>query len=155
MTDQLDNIEIFTDGACRGNPGPGGWGIVLKYRNHKKYFSGSEKNTTNNRMELTAIINALKMVKKNLPIIVTTDSQYVKKGITTWIFKWKKNNWKTSNKNLVKNKDLWKQLDIVVLGYNNITWTWIKGHSGHCENELADKLANLAIDNLLLQKDKQ
>ena len=140
-------ITIFTDGACSGNPGKGGWGAVLLYQDNEKHLSGSEKLTTNNRMELTAPIMALKRIKKKSEIIIYTDSNYVKDGITKWIFNWKKNNWKTSAKKEVKNKELWIELDSLIQ-IHSITWDWVKGHSGHPENERADLLANVAIEKL-------
>ncbi len=143
-------IEIFTDGACRGNPGPGGWGALLRYGDHQKHLKGAVAHTTNNRMELTAAIEGIRAVKKTARIALTTDSQYVKNGITTWIHNWRSNNWRTSNKTAVKNVDLWQQLDALCQNHD-IEWHWIKGHSGHPENELADELANLAIDELLNQ----
>lgn len=148
MQQKLTCIEIFTDGACRGNPGPGGWGAVLRYHKHEKHLNGAEPLTTNNRMELTAVIKALEALKKAYPTKITTDSQYVHSGITKWLAKWKNHNWKNSDKKPVKNMDLWQQLDTIAQKHQ-ITWHWIKGHSGHKENELADKLANLAIDNLI------
>jgi len=147
---QQDNcIEIFTDGACRGNPGVGGWGAILRYNKHEKSLNGAEKLTTNNRMELTAVIKSLESLKKpcDFTIRVTTDSQYVRKGITEWLEQWKKRNWHTSNKQPVKNKDLWQQLDEISKQYK-ISWHWVKGHNGHRENELADQLANQAIDDM-------
>lgn len=141
-------IEIFTDGACRGNPGPGGWGAVLRAGAHEKKISGAEKHTTNNRMELMAVIKALESVKNSSKIAITTDSQYVKNGISLWIHGWKKNGWKTSDKKPVKNIDLWQELDTLVQSHD-ISWHWVRGHTGHPENELADELANIAIDNLL------
>jgi ribonuclease HI len=143
----MQQIEIFTDGACRGNPGPGGWGAILRYNKIEKHLNGAEILTTNNRMELTAVIKALEALKKSCAIKVTTDSQYVRKGITEWISQWKKRNWHTSNKKPVKNVDLWQRLDTITKQHK-ISWHWVKGHSGHPENELADQLANQAIDNL-------
>lgn len=141
-------IEIFTDGACRGNPGPGGWGAILRSGKHEKELYGAEEETTNNRMELMAAIEALTAVKRKSDIALTTDSQYVRKGITEWIHNWRKNNWKTAQKKPVKNADLWQQLDELASSHN-IEWHWVKGHSGHIENERADTLANIAIDELL------
>lgn len=141
-------VEIFTDGACRGNPGPGGWGAILRYNHHEKHLSGAELLTTNNKMELTAVIRALAALKKQCEIKITIDSQYVRQGITIWIHQWKKNGWKTKDKKPVKNIDLWQQLDAIVQSHN-IKWHWVKGHSNHPENELADQLANKAIDKLL------
>jgi len=145
---QLITVEIFTDGACRGNPGPGGWGAILRYNRHEKLLKGTETLTTNNRMELVAVIEALKKLKKPCVVKITTDSQYVKNGITLWMHQWKQNGWKTSNKKPVKNIDLWQELDRIAQ-LHKISWHWVKGHSNHPENELADKLANEAIDELL------
>jgi ribonuclease HI len=145
----MDNVvHIFVDGACRGNPGPGGWGALLRYKDKEKKLYGSELNTTNNRMELTAAIKALKSLKRSCNIIVTTDSQYVRKGITEWMPNWLKRNWKTANKKPVKNMDLWQELAEETL-HHHIEWHWVKGHSGHVENEIADALANKGIDELL------
>ena len=140
--------EIYTDGACRGNPGPGGWGAVLRYKNHEKTLYGSERLTTNNRMELMAAIRALESLKRPCRVHLTTDSQYVQKGITEWMANWKRNGWKTAVKKPVKNADLWQRLDTAIASHE-IQWEWVRGHSGHPENELADKLANKAIDELL------
>ena len=141
-----DKVYIFTDGACRGNPGEGGWGAILQSDNHEKEINGYSENTTNNIMELTAVIKSLQALKKTCDVILTTDSKYVKNGITTWIHNWKKNGWKTANKKSVKNKDLWILLDQECRKHK-VTWEWIKGHSGHELNERADLLANFAIDN--------
>ena len=141
-----NKVYIFTDGACRGNPGEGGWGAILQSNNHEKEISGYSEKTTNNIMELTAVIKSLQALKKTCDVILTTDSKYVKNGITTWIHNWKKNGWKTANKKSVKNKDLWILLDQECRKHK-VTWKWIKGHSGHELNERADLLANLAIDN--------
>ena len=138
-------LTIYTDGACRGNPGMGGWGAILKYEANSKEINGFSKDTTNNIMELTAVIEALKQLNRSCNIIITTDSNYVKNGITKWIHNWKLNGWKTANKKPVKNKDLWMKLD-ALSKQHQIKWKWIKGHSGHPENERADTLANLAID---------
>ena len=140
-------INIWTDGACSGNPGPGGWGALIKYNNSTKEISGSEKNTTNNRMEMMAVIKALKYIDTKSQINLYTDSKYVKEGITNWIITWKKNNWKNSQKKDVKNKDLWIELDSLSLKHN-INWNWVKGHSGNIENDIADKLATEAIKDL-------
>jgi len=140
-------INIWTDGACSGNPGPGGWGVLIKYDSSTKEISGSEKNTTNNRMEMIAVIEALKYIDTKSKINLYTDSKYVKEGITNWIISWKKNNWKNSKKNDVKNKDLWVELDILSQKHN-ISWNWVKGHSGNIENDIADKLATEAIKDL-------
>lgn len=144
----MHKVEIFTDGACRGNPGPGGWGVFMRYNGHEKKIWGAERETTNNRMELLAAINALKNLNRSCHIELTTDSQYVRNGITRWLTQWKKNGWRTSDKKPVKNIDLWQELDAAVLQHH-ITWHWVKGHSGHRENEIADQLANHAIDELL------
>jgi len=136
----LKRILIYTDGACSGNPGPGGWGAVLKYMEHTKEISGGEAQTTNNRMELTAVIEALKLVNEKSSIMITTDSVYVKNGITQWIKNWLANNWKTSSKKEVKNRDLWESL-YELSRVHEIEWVWVKGHSGHPENERCDRLA--------------
>ena len=141
-----NKITIYTDGACSGNPGKGGWGAVLIYRDKQKYLSGSAILTTNNKMELTAAIEALKAVKKSNDIELYTDSQYVKNGINLWIINWKKNGWKTANKKEVANKDLWIELDKYVT-HHNITWFWVKGHSGNHYNEMADNLAVKAMNS--------
>ena len=140
--------EIYTDGACRGNPGRGGWGAVLRYKGHEKTLYGAEPLTTNNRMELMAAIRALESLKRPCRVRLTTDSQYVQKGITEWMANWKRNGWKTAAKKPVKNADLWQRLDTAISGHQ-IQWEWVRGHSGHPENELADELANRAIDELL------
>ena len=138
-------ITIFTDGACSGNPGKGGWGAVLLYQDNEKYLSGSEELTTNNKMELKATIEALKAIKQPSKIKLYTDSQYVKNGITEWIISWKKNGWKTANKKTVSNKELWIELDENV-NFHNVEWFWVKGHSGDYYNEIADKLAVNAMN---------
>ena len=138
-------VKIYTDGACRGNPGPGGWGALLIYGDREKKIKGFSKNTTNNIMELTAAVKSLKQLKRSCDIIITTDSVYVKNGITIWIKNWKRRNWKTSSKKDVKNKALWIALD-EECSKHQILWKWVKGHSGHPENEIADLLANQAID---------
>ena len=144
----MSKVLIFTDGACKGNPGPGGWGAILNYNEHKKEIYGSSLNTTNNVMELTAVIKALQILKEPCNIILTTDSNYVKDGITDWIHNWKKNGWKTANKKPVKNKKIWIELD-KLSSIHTIEWKWVKGHSGHPENERADELANEAIAEIL------
>lgn len=141
-------VEIFTDGACRGNPGPGGWGILLRYNGQEKSLWGAEAHTTNNRMELMAAIQALHTLKRACQVVLTTDSEYVRKGITEWLPQWQKRNWLTADKKPVKNADLWQQLLAATTGHQ-IEWRWVKGHSGHRENEMADQLANHAIDELL------
>ena len=144
--DKFNNkVQIFTDGACKGNPGPGGWGAILIYGEHTKELKGYSPKSTNNIMELTAVIEALKDLSRPCSIILTTDSNYVKDGITKWIHNWKKKGWKTSNKKDVKNKELWQKLDHES-SRHQITWEWVKGHSGHIENERADTLANEAIE---------
>tara|TARA_X000001036_G_scaffold239951_1_gene223769 strand:+ start:3769 stop:4215 length:447 start_codon:yes stop_codon:yes gene_type:complete len=144
--DKFNNkVQIFTDGACKGNPGPGGWGAILIYGEHTKELKGYSPKSTNNIMELTAVIEALKDLSRPCSIILTTDSNYVKDGITKWIHNWKKKGWKTSNKKDVKNKELWQKLDHES-SRHQITWEWVKGHSGHIENERADTLANQAIE---------
>lgn len=143
----MKKVEIFSDGACRGNPGPGGWGALLRHDNNEKSLYGGEANTTNNRMELRAAIEGLAALKEPCVVVLTTDSQYVRKGITEWIHNWKKNGWRTSAKQPVKNGDLWQELDVLAKRHE-VTWNWVKGHSGHRENEIADQLANLGIDQL-------
>jgi len=141
-------VVIYTDGACRGNPGPGGWGVLLHYQGSDKTLKGYEADTTNNRMELTAAIQALKTLKRACRIEFNTDSKYVIQGINDWLPNWKKNNWKTAAKKAVKNADLWQQLDKESIRHD-IKWVWVKGHSGIEGNELADQLANTAIDQAL------
>lgn len=141
-------IELFTDGACRGNPGPGGWGVLLREEGHEWTLSGSEMNTTNNRMELAAAINGLAYFTEEREIALTTGSQYVRQGITQWIHGWRRNGWRTSAKQPVKNQDLWQALDALAAKHS-VSWHWVKGHSGHPENEQADALANAAIDQML------
>lgn len=142
----MKNVEIFTDGACKGNPGPGGWGALLRFGESEKSLCGGELQTTNNRMELMAAIEALKALKETCAVELTTDSQYVRKGVTEWIVNWKKNGWKTSAKKPVKNADLWQLLDAEAIKHK-INWHWVKGHTGHRENEIADDLANQGIPN--------
>ena len=144
----MDKVDIYTDGACLGNPGPGGWAFIIKYNGGKiKEFSGSEKYTTNNKMELTAAIKAVKYFKKKIIINIYTDSKYLKDGITTWIKKWKINGWKTSNKKKVKNSDLWKLLEEGIKDHE-IHWIWVKSHNENVFNEKADMLAKKAIGSL-------
>lgn len=147
MNGSESRVEIFTDGACRGNPGPGGWGALLRFQGKERSLHGGEAQTTNNRMELTAAIEGLKALNKSCDVVLTTDSQYVRKGITEWIDNWKKRGWKTAAKKAVKNADLWMLLDDLSANHD-IEWCWVKGHSGHRENELADQLANRGIDEL-------
>ena len=144
MTIIKETVQMFTDGACKGNPGVGGWGVLIKSSNYINELKGYEQLTTNNRMELIAVIEGIKSIEKNANIEITTDSKYVKNGINLWIDNWKKNGWKTSSKKPVKNKELWLDLDKLVQNYN-IEWKWVKGHSGHPGNERADQLANAAI----------
>ena len=141
------SIKIFTDGACRGNPGPGGWGALIIENEEEHSLWGGEKNTTNNKMEMTAAIKALEYFTNSSNIQLTTDSNYVKDGIEGWIEGWKRNGWKTASKKSVKNKELWVRLD-ELNNFHNISWKWVKGHSGHRENEIADLLANKGIDEL-------
>ncbi len=141
-------VEIFTDGACRGNPGPGGWGAVLRFNGTEKELYGGEALTTNNRMELTAAIRALEALTRRCRVQLTTDSKYVQQGITEWLPGWKRRNWKNSARQPVKNIDLWQALDRLA-AQHDIAWHWVKGHAGHPENERADQLANRAIDELL------
>ncbi|MBQ13868.1 MAG: ribonuclease HI [Gammaproteobacteria bacterium] len=138
---------MFTDGACRGNPGKGGWGVLLRYGETEKSLHGGEPLTTNNRMELTAVIKGLEALNKSCEVVITTDSKYVLSGITEWMDNWKKRNWRTAAKKPVLNVELWQQLDRLV-STHNIQWNWVKGHSGHRENDIADELANLGIDQL-------
>jgi len=140
----MKNVKIFTDGACKGNPGKGGWGAVLQYGSTEKEISGYHPKTTNNIMELKAAVEALKLLKEPCTVVLTTDSTYVKNGISDWIFNWKKNGWKTAAKKPVKNKSLWQELDKLCQNHK-IQWEWVKGHSGHPENERCDELANEAI----------
>ncbi|MBI72789.1 MAG: ribonuclease HI [Candidatus Marinimicrobia bacterium] len=142
-------IYIYTDGACRGNPGPGGWGALLKYENYTKEIKGGSLLTTNNIMELTAVIESLNLLKFKSKVVVTTDSAYVKNGITTWIHNWKLKGWKTASKKPVKNKELWMKLD-TLSSKHDILWKWVKGHSGNPDNDKADSLANQGIDDLYL-----
>ncbi|MFN3515911.1 MAG: ribonuclease HI [Novosphingobium sp.] len=137
----MKKVEIFTDGACKGNPGPGGWGALLRMGHHEKELSGSEAETTNNRMELTAVIRALEALKEPCQVRLHTDSRYVIDGITGWIHGWQKNGWKTAAKKPVLNADLWQEL-LAATGPHRIEWIWVKGHDGHPENERADKLAS-------------
>ena len=141
-------VEIYTDGACSGNPGPGGWGAVLRYKGHEKELSGGEQETTNNRMELMAAIKALETLTRPCKVDLYTDSIYVQKGINEWLEGWKAKNWKTASKKPVKNKDLWQELDKMV-SKHIVTFHWVKGHAGHPENERADSLARAGIDTIL------
>lgn len=143
----MSDVEIFTDGACRGNPGPGGWGVLLRYRGKEKTLHGGEADTTNNRMELRAAIEGLRALTRPCRVVLTTDSVYVKNGITTWLDGWKAKGWKTAGRKPVKNVDLWQMLD-ELNQQHEVHWHWVKGHSGHRENEIADQLANRGIDEL-------
>jgi ribonuclease HI len=140
-------VQIWTDGACRGNPGPGGWGALLRFGVHEKELHGGEAETTNNRMELLAAIRALESLTRPCEVVLTTDSEYLRRGITEWIDNWKRRGWMTANKKPVLNRDLWERLDSAV-AQHRIEWRWVRGHTGHPENERADALANRAIDEL-------
>ena len=144
----MSTVEIYTDGACRGNPGPGGWGATLEMGEHFRELSGAEAMTTNNRMELMAVISALEALKRPVPIKLYTDSEYVRRGITEWLKSWKARGWKTADRKPVKNQDLWGRLDAIA-SCHEIEWHWVKGHSGVPGNERVDRLANAAIDALL------
>ncbi|MCX4192253.1 ribonuclease HI [Methylophaga sp. OBS1] len=143
----MDHVEIFTDGACSGNPGPGGWGAILRAKGTEKQLSGSEKLTTNNRMEMMAVIAALEALKRPCRVTITTDSQYVMKGMTEWLPGWKAKNWKTAAKKPVKNAELWQRLDKAI-AQHQVKWEWVRGHNGHPENERADQLAVAAREKL-------
>ena len=147
-TKSASTVQIYSDGGCRGNPGPGGWGVLLRYEGHTKTLYGAESHTTNNRMELMGAIKGLEALKKTCPVELYTDSQYVRKGMIEWMANWKKNGWRNAKKEPVKNADLWQLLDQQAARHQ-VTWHWVKGHSGHPENEQADQLANQAIDELL------
>lgn len=141
-------VYLFTDGACKGNPGAGGWGVLLRYGGHEKELFGGEAQTTNNRMELTAVLSGLKTLNRPCDVVICTDSQYVKNGMESWIHNWKKNGWKTAGRQPVKNADLWQQLDEQVARHR-VRWQWVKGHAGHAENERADALANRGVEQVL------
>ena len=141
-------VYLFTDGACKGNPGAGGWGVLLRYGEHEKELFGGEAQTTNNRMELTAVLSGLKTLNRPCDVVICTDSQYVKNGMESWIHNWKKNGWKTAGRQPVKNADLWQQLDEQVERHR-VRWQWVKGHAGHAENERADALANRGVEQAL------
>lgn len=145
---KTNEVVIYADGACKGNPGPGGWGAWIRYDKHEKELFGAEPLTTNNRMELTAVIRALEALKRPCKIKVYTDSVYVQKGISEWIIGWKARNWRTSDKKPVKNDDLWRELDVLVQQHQ-IQWIWVKGHAGDIGNERADMLANKGVEQLL------
>lgn len=144
----MQQVEVFSDGACRGNPGPGGWGALLRFGETEKELCGGELETTNNRMELLAAIRALEALKRPCRVAITTDSQYVRKGMTEWLQGWKARNWKTAARKPVRNQDLWQRLDELV-GRHQVEWHWVRGHSGHAENERADALANRGLDEML------
>jgi ribonuclease HI len=144
----IDRVLIYTDGACKGNPGRGGWGALLVWGDREKEIFGGEPATTNNRMELTAVIRALEALKQQAPVDLYTDSQYVKNGIESWIVRWKKNGWKTADKKPVKNAELWRELDTLVQQHD-VRWHWVKGHNGHPGNERADALANRGADSVI------
>jgi ribonuclease HI len=148
MSKMNDVVIIYTDGACRGNPGPGGWGAILSYKGSTKELYGGEQETTNNRMELLAVINALEILTKPCAVQINSDSKYVLQGITEWMDNWKKRGWKTASNSPVKNEDLWRRLDVARLPHS-IEWLWVKGHSGDAGNDRADELANLGIDELV------
>lgn len=142
------NVEMYTDGACKGNPGPGGWGVLIRYKDKEKQLFGAEVHTTNNRMELMAAIQGLKALQRSCIVDLYTDSQYVRQGMTQWLHGWKKKGWKNSKREPVKNADLWQELDTLA-NKHTVNWHWVKGHSGHPENDLADALANRAILEIL------
>ncbi len=146
----MKQIEIYADGACKGNPGPGGWGAWLKWDAHEKELFGGEKETTNNRMELTAVIRALEVLKQPCSVKVFTDSVYVQKGMTEWMAAWKTRQWRTADKKPVKNADLWQSLDGLA-SQHQVQWIWVKGHAGHAGNEKADALANLGVEKVLME----
>lgn len=143
----MKSVEIFTDGACRGNPGPGGWGALLRCDKTEKELFGGEADTTNNRMELMAAIKGLEALSRSCEVVLTTDSQYVRQGITSWLEGWKRKGWKTASRKPVKNQDLWQLLDLQAARHT-VDWRWVKGHSGHRENDIADQLANRGIDEM-------
>ena len=146
-------VEIYTDGACKGNPGVGGWGAILRFGGTERELFGGVANTTNNRMEMTAVIEALRALSRSCDAIVFTDSSYVQKGISEWIHGWKRNGWKTADKKPVKNADLWQALDELAAGHK-IEWRWVRGHAGHPENERADLLANRGVESVLANSSK-
>ncbi|MBA4757879.1 ribonuclease HI [Sphingosinicella sp.] len=145
------DVEVFTDGACKGNPGPGGWGAILRAKGQERELKGAEALTTNNRMELTAAIEALKALKRPCSVRLTTDSVYVRDGITKWVHGWQRNGWRTADRKPVKNADLWQAL-VAAAAPHRVEWHWVKGHNGHAENERADQLANLAVAELSASK---
>ncbi|OFW87901.1 MAG: ribonuclease HI [Alphaproteobacteria bacterium RIFCSPHIGHO2_12_FULL_45_9] len=148
MPNSSNHVELYTDGACSGNPGPGGWGALLRYKGTEKELSGAEPDTTNNRMELMAAIEGLKAVKRTCDVTLYTDSKYVLQGVTEWMDGWKSRGWKTADKKPVKNQDLWMALDEQV-NRHHVKWQWVKGHNGHIENERVDELARMAIKDML------
>lgn len=143
----MDHVEMFTDGACSGNPGPGGWGVVMRSKSTEKELSGAEKDTTNNRMEMMAVIAGLEALKRPCKVTVTTDSQYVMKGMTEWLAGWKAKNWRTASKQPVKNADLWQRMEAAAAKHQ-LEWRWVRGHTGHVDNERADQLAVAARETL-------
>ena len=145
--EMTEAVDIFTDGACKGNPGVGGWGALLRHGIHRKELFGGERETTNNRMELTAVIKALEALKRHARVRIHTDSKYVQQGISTWIHDWKRRGWKTASRQPVKNEDLWRELDLLA-SKHEIEWLWVKGHSGHEGNETADRLANKGVQSV-------
>ena len=148
VRDAMDKVVIFTDGACRGNPGNGGWGALLRYGDRERELYGAEHDTTNNRMELMAAIQALEALKRACDVVLSTDSEYLRRGITEWLPQWKRRGWKTADKKPVKNQDLWERLERAAQPHR-VQWEWVRGHSGHPENERADRLANRAIDEMI------
>ena len=144
---ERNSVVIYTDGACSGNPGPGGWGSILMYNGHRRELSGGDRSTTNNRMEMTAVIEALEALKRSCRIVIHTDSTYVMKGMTEWMDNWKRRGWKTADRKPVKNVDLWQRLD-EAMARHDVEWRWVRGHSGVPENERADELARLAIPDI-------
>jgi len=147
-TGPIASVDVYADGACRGNPGPGGWGALLVWQGHERELWGGEPLTTNNRMELTAVIRALSALKRSVPVRVHTDSKYVQQGMTTWVHGWKRNGWQTADKRPVKNAELWQALDALAARYT-VEWLWVKGHAGHPGNERADALANRGTDEIV------
>ncbi|MDH5299928.1 MAG: ribonuclease HI [Gammaproteobacteria bacterium] len=147
-TSENNVTELFTDGACKGNPGPGGWGVLLRHNGTEKELYGGEPQTTNNRMEMTAVIRGLEALKRPCRVLITTDSQYVKNGMTQWLAGWKAKGWKTADKKPVKNQDLWMQLDELVAKHE-VSWHWVRGHNGHDENERVDQLANRGVEEIM------
>ena len=149
----MKNVEIYTDGACRGNPGPGGWGVVLRYEDSEKTLRGGERQTTNNRMELRAVIQGLSALREPCQVTITSDSTYVLNGVTKWMKHWKQKGWRTASNKPVRNVDLWQELDTAI-GEHRINWQWVRGHSGHRDSERADQLANEATDEILISEIK-